>query len=289
MTTATSTATTRRRRSARLTLLGVSGATALALTLAGCGGDDTTPAAASSASATPTATSTASAGYQVVLASAQQSAAANSAKFSLTVAGTTAGQALNVTADGAFDAKAQAVQMKLTLPAAAGGSAVSLRLVGGHAYLSGAPLTADGSWAEVPLSTLAQSGFTTSTTDPAALLQQLQGASNDVTEVPATTVRGVQVKGYQGSIDLAKALAQLPAGAAKEQAQAAATQSGITQIPFTLYVDAQNRPARLTEQVTANGSTTSISMDFYDWGSAVDVTAPDAASLTSTPAGTTAG
>ena len=278
------TTTRPRRRPTRLALLSITGATALALGLGACGGDDSAAPAASSSSASVTATpATANTATQIVLASAQKSATANSAKFALTVNGTTAGQALDVTADGAFDAQAQAVQMSLTLPAAAGGSTVQLRLVDGHAYLSGAPLTADGQWTEVPMTMLAQSGVNTSTMDPSALLQQLQGLSGDVTEVPAVTVRGVQAKGYKGTIDVAKALDELPAGAQKDQAEAALQQSGVTDVPVTLYVDDQGRPARLLETVTAKGSSTTISMDFYDWGSAVDVTAPASA----TPAGQT--
>ncbi|WP_167587337.1 LppX_LprAFG lipoprotein [Kineococcus rubinsiae] len=278
MQTTTRNRTTKTWSRGRLASFSVAGAAVLALGLGACssGGDS---AAAPSVASPATQLSA----FQVVQASSQQSKEAGSAKFALDVSGTAQGQAVAVTGEGAFDAATQAFEMKLTLPQQAGGTAVTLRLVDGTAYLSGAPLTAAGQWIEVPLDALAQQGLDTSTVDPAKQLEQLQAAASDVKEVPGTTVRGVEAKGYAGTIDVQKAYDQLPAEQKTPEAQQAITEAGITSIPFTLYVDDQNRPVRVVEEITAQGSTVKVSTDFYDWGSDVAVAVPDPASVTEMP------
>lgn len=282
MQTTTSKRTTKSWSRGRLASFSVAGAAVLALGLGACsgGGSDSAATASSSSVASP---KTELSAFQVVQASSQQSQAAGSAKFSLAVSGTANGQAMSLTGDGAFDAATKGFEMKLTLPQEAGGTAVTVRLVDGTAYLSGAPLTADGQWVEVPVGLLSQQGLDTSTMDPSKQLEQLQAAASDVKEVPGTTVRGVEAKGYAGTIDVQKAYDLLPAAQKTPEAQKALTESGVTSIPFTLYVDDQNRPVRMVEEVTAQGSTVKVSMDFYDWGSKVAVTAPDPATVKELP------
>ncbi|NAZ80545.1 LppX_LprAFG lipoprotein [Kineococcus sp. R8] len=265
----------------RLASFSVAGAAVLTLGLGACSssGDDT--ATGTSSVASPATQLTA---FEVVQASSQQSQEAGSAKFALDVSGTAGGEALALTGEGSFDTASKAFEMKLTLPAQAGGTAVTLRLVDGTAYVSGAPMTAAGQWIKVPLDMLTQQGLDTSTMDPSKQLEQLRAAAGDVEEVPGTTVRGVEAKGYAGTIDVQKAYDLLPPEQKSPEAQKAVTDAGITQIPFTLYVDDQNRPVRIVEEITAQGSTVKVSMDFYDWGSDVSVAAPDPATVTDLPA-----
>ena len=277
----TETTSPSRGRRRRLGALTVSGVAVLALSLGACGGGDDSAAPATSSSTTASPATELSA-FQVVQASAKQSQEAGSAKFSLNVDGSTGGTPVQLSGEGSFDADAQAVQMAVTLPAQAGGGEVTLRMVGGSVYLSGAPMTAQGQWMQVPLDAAASSGLDTSQLDPTKALEQLQAVAEDVQEVPAVNVRGVQAKGYSGTIDAAKAVAALPAEQQTEEAKAAAAEIG--SVPFTLYVDDQNRPVRMTEQVEVDEtSTVSISMDYYDWGSDVDIAAPDAGSVTQVP------
>jgi len=267
---------TRRRR---IGALAVSGAAVLALGLGACGGgDDSASGPATSATSSPATELTA---LQVVKASSEQSKAAGSGKFAFTMDGTAQGQALNFTGEGAFDIAKNAFEMKMALPAAAGGSNLTFRVVDGVAYLSGAPLTAEGQWVKMPLDQLGATGLDTSSMDPAKSLEQLQGVADDVKEVAPTSVRGVQAKGYSGTIDAAAALALAPAAEQTEEAKAAAAKLG--SIPFTLYVDDQNRPVRMTEKVTVEGSELNLSMDYYDWGSSVDVATPDPATVKDMP------
>lgn len=269
---------TRRRR--RIGTLAASGAAVLALGLGACssGGDDAASGTPSAATSSP---GTQLSAFEVVKASSEQSKEAGSGKFSFTMAGTAEGQPLNFTGDGAFDIDANAFEMTMALPAEAGGMDFTLRMVDGVAYLSGAPLTAEGQWMKMPLDELGATGLDTSSMDPSKSLEQLQGVADDVTEVAPMDVRGVQAKGYAGTIDAVKALELAPAQQQTDEAKAAAAQLG--SIPFTLYVDDQNRPVRITEKVTVEGSTLDISMDYYDWGSSVDVAAPDPASITEMP------
>lgn len=267
---------TRRRR--RISTLAVSGAAVLALGLGACGGGDDSASKPTTATSSPATELTA---MQVVKASSVQSKEAGSGKFSFTMDGTASGQALNFSGDGAFDIAKNAFEMTMSLPAEAGGTKLTFRMVDGVAYLSGAPLTAEGQWMKMPLDQLGATGLDTSSMDPAKSLEQLQGVADGVKEVAPISVRGVQAKGYAGTIDAAKALELAPAEQQTDEAKKAAAQLG--SIPFTLYVDDQNRPVRMTEQITVEGSTLNVSMDYYDWGSSVDVAAPDPASVTEAP------
>ncbi|WP_380156365.1 hypothetical protein [Kineococcus sp. R86509] len=267
---------TRRRR--RISTLAVSGAAVLALGLGACGGGDDSASKPTTATSSPATELTA---MQVVKASSVQSKEAGSGKFSFTMDGTASGQALNFSGDGAFDIAKNAFEMTMSLPAEAGGSKLTFRMVDGVAYLSGAPLTAEGQWMKMPLDQLGATGLDTSSMDPAKSLEQLQGVADGVKEVAPISVRGVQAKGYAGTIDATKALELAPAEQQTDEAKKAAAQLG--SIPFTLYVDDQNRPVRMTEQITVEGSTLNVSMDYYDWGSSVDVAAPDPASVTEAP------
>ncbi|MFD0481349.1 hypothetical protein ACFQ46_01980 [Kineococcus sp. GCM10028916] len=267
---------TRRRR--RISTLAVSGAAVLALGLGACGGGDDSASKPTTATSSPATELTA---MQVVKASSVQSKEAGSGKFSFTMDGTASGQALNFSGDGAFDIAKNAFEMTMSLPAEAGGTKLTFRMVDGVAYLSGAPLTAEGQWMKMPLDQLGATGLDTSSMDPAKSLEQLEGVADGVEEVAPISVRGVQAKGYAGTIDAAKALELAPAEQQTDEAKAAAAQLG--SIPFTLYVDDQNRPVRMTEQITVEGSTLNVSMDYYDWGSSVDVAAPDPASVTQAP------
>jgi len=272
---------TRRRR--RLGTLAVGGAAVLALGLGACSGgaDDSASGTSSSATSATSPAATEMSAFQIVQASSEQSKEAGSGKFSFTTDGTAGGQALNFTGEGVFDIAKNAFEVTVALPAEAGGTNLTMRMVDGVAYLSGAPLTAEGQWMQMPLDQLGAAGLDTSSMDPSKSLEQLQGVAEDVQEVDPVDVRGVQAKGYAGTIDAVEALELAPAEQQTEEAKAAAAQLG--SIPFTLYVDDQNRPVRITEAVTVDGSTLNISMDYYDWGSDVDVDAPDPATVTEVP------
>lgn len=267
--------TTRRRR--RIGVLAASGAAVLALGLGACssGGNDDAASTSSSATSSPATEMTA---FQVVQASAKTSQEAGSAKFSFSMGGTAEGQALNVTGDGAFDSATGAFEMTMALPAEAGGTTVTMRLVDGVAYLSGAPMTAEGQWIQMPLDAMGATGLDTTAMDPAKQLEQLQAVADDVQEVEPQTIRGVEAKGYAGTIDAVKALELAPAEQQTPEARQAAEQIGT--IPFTLYVDEENRPVRITQSLDVQGSAVDVSMDFYDWGSDVTVAAPDPATVT---------
>ncbi|MEZ0493155.1 LppX_LprAFG lipoprotein [Kineococcus sp. TBRC 1896] len=281
MTTHSTTRPTSRRRR-RIGTLAAGGAVVLALGLGACGGGDDSASGTPSQGTAASSPATQLTAFEAVKASARNSEEAGSAKFALTMSGTgEAASVGDVSAEGSFDSAQGAVEMTMTLPAQAGGTELTMRLVDGTAYLSGAPLTAEGQWVQVPLDQMGAAGVDTAAMDPTQQLQQLQAVAEDVRELPAQDVRGVQAKGYSGTIDAAKAIEQLPAEQQTQEAKEAAAQVG--SIPFTLYVDDQDRPVRMTEEVTVEGSTLNVQMDFFDWGSTVDVAAPDPATVTEMP------
>ncbi|WP_369052106.1 hypothetical protein [Kineococcus terrestris] len=283
------TTSTSRRPRRRLATFTIAGVAALSLGLGACSAQDgagtSAPSATSSAATERTA-------FEVVRASAQQGQEAGSARFALSTTTTATGEAtggqeqtFDVSGEGSFDAEDGAVQMSLTLPAMTGaaGSTVELRLVDEVAYLSGAPLTGEGQWVRLPLDALGGAGLDTGAVDPSAQLQQLRAVADDVTEVPGVEVRGVQTRGYSGTIDPQAAFEALPPEQQTEEARQALTESGLTAIPFTLYVDEQDRPARIVQEVDVQGVSSSVTMDFWDWGSDVEVEAPEAGSVVDAP------
>ncbi|MEW1958241.1 DUF6612 family protein [Kineococcus sp. NPDC059986] len=272
--------TSRRRR--RIGTLAAGGAVVLALGLGACGGGDDSASGTPSKGTSTSSPATQLTAFEAVKASAKNSKEAGSGKFSLTMTGTGQAAAVgDVSADGSFDSTKGAFEMTMNLPAEAGGSKLTMRFVDGAAYLSGAPLTAEGQWMKMPLDQLGATGLDTSQMDPTKQLEQLQGVAQDVKELPAQDIRGVQAKGYSGTIDAAKALEQLPADQQTDEAKKAAAELG--SVPFTLYVDGEDRPVRMTEEVKVEGSTLNVQMDFFDWGSKVDVAAPDPSTVKEMP------
>lgn len=123
--------------------------------------------------------------------------------------------------------------------------------------------------------------------DPADLLKSLTGIAGSVKKVGTATIRGVTVTEYQVNIDPAKAAARLPSSRRAGFRQFAATLgSGV--IPVDVWVDGQNLVRRIQVSVhlpadsgVPAGARLTESIDFYDFGVPVRVTAPPASQVAS--------
>jgi hypothetical protein len=126
--------------------------------------------------------------------------------------------------------------------------------------------------------------------DPADLLASLTAVSSSVTRLGTATVRGVPVTGFRVSIDPAKAAARVPSAERAGFLQFVKT-LGQGAIPVDVWVDGQNLVRRVTFSLNEPGGTGASagarlteSVDFYDFGVPVRVSAPPAAQVASEPA-----
>ncbi len=117
-------------------------------------------------------------------------------------------------------------------------------------------------------------------TDPTAGFAALRAASDDVTEVGTETVRGTRTRHFRGTYDLKAALAQAE-GAAKQPLRATIKVAATSTVPFDAYVDDEGRVRKMVQKLDvkvpgagAQKARTTTTVEAYDFGVAVKVTAP---------------
>jgi hypothetical protein len=233
-----------------------------ALLLTGCGDSATT----STDTLTP---------IQAIAQVGAKTSAAGTSKFAITTTVDAGGEDVTIGGEGAFALDGTKGRLTLEIP---GAGAVELRLVDGTAFLQ---VPQAPGWYSVPFEKLAGSSLATST-DPTSSLDQLAEASSDVEEVGTETVRGAETTRYSGTLDMEKALAAAtgPQKAALEKSLASLKE---TKVPFDAWIDEEGRMRKLTQQLTVEQDgrtgTAEVTLEFFDFGTAVDVTAPPAAEV----------
>ena len=261
------------------------------LVLTGCGSADQAaapaPAASAPTSAAPSGTAPsgtapsapADAGLtpvQLVSRSSEAAGKAGSARIALSSVIEVAGRTQRIEGSGLVDTRTQASSLQVSLPG--GNGTVETRSVGGTTYVRGVPGAPAGKWVTAPAAA-AQTG---GTTDPTQLLSMLKKVSDDVHADGSKQIRGVRTTRYTGTLDLGKAVEQ-QGGASSDQAQQMLDQLGVDEVPFVVFLDGEGRPARysmdLRLEAAGKAVRSSTTVDFYDWGTPVDVTAPDASDV----------
>lgn len=126
-------------------------------------------------------------------------------------------------------------------------------------------------------------------TDPGDLLTSLKASSSSVTKLGSAEVRGVQTTEYRLSIDPAKAAARIPA-LQRAGFRAFARSLGAGTVPVDVWVDQQNLVRQFRFSLhppkglgAPGGAHMTQTVDFYDFGVPVRVTAPPAAEVASLP------
>jgi hypothetical protein len=124
-------------------------------------------------------------------------------------------------------------------------------------------------------------------TDPRDLLSSLTAVSSGVTRLGGATVRGVPVMHFRLDVDPAKAASRVPSWR-RAGFQAFARTLGAATIPVDVWVDQQNRVRRVGISLSPRGGSgvppgarVAQTVDFYDFGVAVRVSAPPAAQVAS--------
>ena len=115
--------------------------------------------------------------------------------------------------------------------------------------------------------------------DPTQSLQYLLGASDDFEEVGSEEVRGVDTTHYRGTVDLRKAIEQIPTEQ-RESFERALELTDADKLPFEVWIDDDGLARRMKyEQPLPPGSggedaAMALTMDMYDFGTEVDVEPP---------------
>ena len=121
------------------------------------------------------------------------------------------------------------------------------------------------------------------TGNPAAMLESLRGASDDIEKVGNEDVRGVETTHLRGTLNMQEAIEQVPE-AQRAQVEASLSQLGGAgdDIPFDVFVDRDGLVRRFAMDLSgvagaaAQGATGSVTIDFFDFGTEVDITVPPA-------------
>lgn len=269
-------------------------ATLIALSLAGssCSSNGKAPAAGGKTRADG-----------IVLLAAAKTQEAGSSKIAMTADINSAGQAITMTGEGAFDYKRQVGEMVLKLKGAqipAAFSGYEMRIVQQTIYMKFPASFAQFApglkqWVRISASDVAArggAGFpgvgTFGNQDPTSAIAFMNGA-HDVRSEGTAKVRGVETTHYTMTINLKDVLAKLSEAQRKSYGDSL-TKMGVTELPMQAWVDAQGRARRISFTMdlskTAKGSAVpasapksgamTITMDLYDFGTPVTVTAPPA-------------
>jgi hypothetical protein len=124
--------------------------------------------------------------------------------------------------------------------------------------------------------------------DPTKSMEMLQGVSDDVTEVGSEDIRGEPTTHYQATIDMDKALEQMPEDA-RPYAQQQMDMLGTSTLPVEVWIDEAGRLRRqriemdLSQMAESSpGAPTRVvtTVEMFDFGADVDVEPPPADEVT---------
>jgi hypothetical protein len=124
--------------------------------------------------------------------------------------------------------------------------------------------------------------------DPTQSLQYLRGVSGDVEVVGEEEVRGVPATHYRGLFDFDKMIENAPPDLQERLASTVETMDavlGTQDIPFDVWIDDQGRAVRIMQSFDYTegpqaGSSMSMTMDMFDFGTDVTVEIPPASQTT---------
>jgi hypothetical protein len=223
-----------------------------------------------------------------IAASADKASAAGTARIAGHATMTAGGHDFSFDLDGAIDFQTGAFQFGLdagSLSGLEGGFEMELRMVDGVAYLQVSSLpdevqdgfdrmTGAKSWIRIDPAVFgldAGSGF--GQADPAASMDALRGVDG-VTRVGEEEVRGEPTVHYRGTVDVTKAMAELPESLRRRLSSV----PGLFGRPWTVdvWIDADGRTRRMAIALDSTAMSMTQEIEFFDFGADVDLSAPPA-------------
>jgi hypothetical protein len=265
--------------------------------LTACGGGS---GSAAGPADSPTAKTPAVSPVQAVQAAYTKTADEHSMQFALDGKIAAAGMNMTIGGSGVEDVTTKAADITMTMPLV---GTMEMRLVDGVVYAkiggenASGSINTGGKWMKLD-DTTAETLGTDSSFDADEMLALLKATSSSgVTERGTATVRGVQTTHYAAQLDIAKLAAIGGDSVDDSDVQSMLKETGLSSIPLDLYLDAQGRLRRLGMSMTMKGTsspssssedesnfpmsgTVSMTMDFFNFGVPVHVTAPPASEIT---------
>lgn len=274
--------TVTRRRTRRV--FAALGAGALALSLATCGSSAGT---AFEGMPAPTTAAPAPAPFELVAAAGKASRDAGTAKVALVIDTSAGGRSSMVTGEGVSNPATGATRLTiLEAVPGLGNATLDAIVLDGVIYVGGMPGQDAGTWVKAPIEQAALAGIDASTSDVTAALVDREAVNRDVTGVGPEQLRGVAVTRYRGTLDVARLLAAVPTAVAEEN-RPIFESSGLTAVPFEVWLDSRGCLAKLTEDfrflIGGEAVTLASTLEFYDWGTQASIFAPDPASVVDAP------
>jgi hypothetical protein len=200
---------------------------------------------------------------------------AGSASIAMTGQVTSGKTNTQVTGEGKVSFKPPASAVTFTSK----GKSTEIRAIGDSTYLR----MSAKSWHKVDSSQM--TGGVAQDTSPAAGLSFLNSVTR-TTPIGTATIRGGQAQGYRAAIDLNKVAAGQRSPAEQQVFRSLIKETGSSTLSVDVWLDARKRVAREKYSVTlATGktpTTTSSTLDLYDYGTPVEVTPPPDSAIKTT-------
>ena len=200
---------------------------------------------------------------------------AGSSKMDIAVDTNAQGQAVKLSGTGAFRYSGSDVvgSIQLTL----GAIKIEERVTGGNLYLQ---VPGQPGFYKIALSDLVGTQLADSS-NPASAAGILAAVGDDVKKAGTETIRGAETTHYTVTLKVADAAAKLKNGSGIAGLSLQKLQdSGVTEIPMEVFLDKQGRLRRMLQKLTLTikgvKADVSTRLDFYDFGTKVDVKVPPA-------------
>ena len=224
---------------------------------------------------------------KLIATSADKAAAAKTARMSGEITIEVKGEKKTLPLDGALDFETGAFQFSYDMSGLGvpgmGNAKIDARMVDGVMYmnlgaLGGTSMTHGKSWVKIDLASLGlgkgSSGGGLGDANPGGSLDALRGAG-DVQTVGTETVRGVETTHYRATIDPQKAIDQAPERL-RAQVRKGLEGNGAS-IPVDVWIDGDGQDRKISMEMTSTkAGTVAMTMEYYDFGVAVNVNAPPA-------------
>jgi hypothetical protein len=233
------------------------------------------------------------------LTAAVANTSATSSRVAVSTTMSSPGMTTTITATGEFDyAHPRGV---LVMGGGVGLGGVEVRYLPPQLYFkiagTGLPVPSGKQWIEISLpgqAAEASLAFLPTGSDvnasPADLLSALTAIASDVTDKGLATIRGVAVTHYRVTVDLTTAEAHLPPQARAEFHSFVSSLASTT-LPVDIWVDGQDRVSRIALSLpmppgsgVPTGFRITETVDYYDFGIPVVVSAPPASEIMSASA-----